>query len=904
MELEQKYSTTSLFVGDLAQFCSESDLEGLFSQYGEIAEVRIMRNNTTKKPLCYGFVTFASNEGAQNALDRLNSVSFQGRNLRLGWAAHNFQVRKPEEPIVNSLYVRFSSPQIQRLVNEEALHEVFDMYSNVTDVSIKKLVCDEAEGTQSGYGFIHFSANQAGIASAFQALSGVHMNTIDTISFTVEASKNLLKQFKDNSNPPSRGHSRHSSADSALYTAQANRYGMDQHGSHHVQAPQNNTLRTRSRSDGVDAWSGPSRNDHFNFPMGSNYHRNALPPAPPSASYGTYSNNNNHRGGGMSSYGSSHGSYSPPPPPLNSNREQNNFPRSRGMNAPQRGGIPHYSSHSVAPEQVHSQSQYSAPAVGAGRVVGNNPFHLPQQPHQQQQPMGVSSLRQHSHGQAQSVHLNHNSHHLQHQQQQDHRGVAHLGLAPPRLDLRNIPAPISTAPLPSGSSRLVGDSSDPQSLLLNQHRDSARGPIKTSPTYTTTTLSSPALTHRSGVTAVGGWSPRVDAPNYTPSYTPRDSVLSDTSRHGSISWVDGAPSSYASQQQQYDSSYVDSFDLNFRDSLSINNDHEYLDLNHSLTSTLCDSSSSDLQQQHQQQHQKQQVFNSARPPIMPNGRPQGLQDLDLSYLGVNRSCSNDSNAPLRSTTTAATTDGERSCFFGSNSGSYSSFGGISLNTSGGGHLSSCGVGSNQQQGTGRGLTPTSNMASFNFPSSFSDSAYNATMRSPLAATANKMHTMSMVSILSDGEEQLVDEDFTYAGPYASGFGRESGSHDNSNSGHSTMLNISTNNPSAAGSYMIQSPVDDNSNSSSINLANAGMAPADTHYPQVDLRIPMQPAEAHTHSSNIAPNLVTKSDESSSSPSISEEGGPTTVSPNSSSSSSAGKSRQLSLTQFFRPVQRG
>ena len=28
-------------------------------------------------------------------------------------------------------------------MNEEALHEVFDKYSNVTDVSIKKLVCDE-----------------------------------------------------------------------------------------------------------------------------------------------------------------------------------------------------------------------------------------------------------------------------------------------------------------------------------------------------------------------------------------------------------------------------------------------------------------------------------------------------------------------------------------------------------------------------------------------------------------------------------------------------------------------------------------------------------------------------------------------------------------------------------------
>jgi nucleolin len=82
MEQEQVYSTTSLFVGDLAQFCSENDLQELFSQHGELTEVRIMRNNTTKKPLCYGFVSFAANEGAKAALEALNGMPFQGRNLR------------------------------------------------------------------------------------------------------------------------------------------------------------------------------------------------------------------------------------------------------------------------------------------------------------------------------------------------------------------------------------------------------------------------------------------------------------------------------------------------------------------------------------------------------------------------------------------------------------------------------------------------------------------------------------------------------------------------------------------------------------------------------------------------------------------------------------------------------
>lgn len=82
MDQEQYFSTTSLFVGDLAQFCSENDVNDLFSKHGELTEVRIMRNNTTKKPLCYGFVTFAETESAKSALESLNGTPFQGRNLR------------------------------------------------------------------------------------------------------------------------------------------------------------------------------------------------------------------------------------------------------------------------------------------------------------------------------------------------------------------------------------------------------------------------------------------------------------------------------------------------------------------------------------------------------------------------------------------------------------------------------------------------------------------------------------------------------------------------------------------------------------------------------------------------------------------------------------------------------
>jgi hypothetical protein len=48
---------------------------------------------------------------------------------------------------------------------------------------------------QSGYGFVHFSCDSAGIEAAFQAVAALDNSTIDGITYNVELSKNLLKQF-------------------------------------------------------------------------------------------------------------------------------------------------------------------------------------------------------------------------------------------------------------------------------------------------------------------------------------------------------------------------------------------------------------------------------------------------------------------------------------------------------------------------------------------------------------------------------------------------------------------------------------------------------------------------------------------------------------------------------------
>lgn len=73
---------SSLFIGDLAIFCSEREIEEAFSPYGEIQEIKIMRSEETSRNLSYGFIKYSSAQAAKRAMTELNGVILCGRPLR------------------------------------------------------------------------------------------------------------------------------------------------------------------------------------------------------------------------------------------------------------------------------------------------------------------------------------------------------------------------------------------------------------------------------------------------------------------------------------------------------------------------------------------------------------------------------------------------------------------------------------------------------------------------------------------------------------------------------------------------------------------------------------------------------------------------------------------------------
>ncbi|XP_072356692.1 uncharacterized protein [Scyliorhinus torazame] len=75
-----------LFVGGLNFDTDEQSLEDVFSKYGQIAEVRVIKDKDTMTSRGFGFITFENPDDAKDALQAMNGKSLDGRQIRVGHA--------------------------------------------------------------------------------------------------------------------------------------------------------------------------------------------------------------------------------------------------------------------------------------------------------------------------------------------------------------------------------------------------------------------------------------------------------------------------------------------------------------------------------------------------------------------------------------------------------------------------------------------------------------------------------------------------------------------------------------------------------------------------------------------------------------------------------------------------
>ncbi|XP_021290964.1 glycine-rich RNA-binding protein 2, mitochondrial-like [Herrania umbratica] len=79
-------STKKLFIGGLSYGTDDQTLKEAFSGFGDVTEARIIVDRDSGRSRGFGFVNFADDQSASNALSAMDGQELNGRNIRVSYA--------------------------------------------------------------------------------------------------------------------------------------------------------------------------------------------------------------------------------------------------------------------------------------------------------------------------------------------------------------------------------------------------------------------------------------------------------------------------------------------------------------------------------------------------------------------------------------------------------------------------------------------------------------------------------------------------------------------------------------------------------------------------------------------------------------------------------------------------
>lgn len=75
-----------IFVGNLSWGTTDESLSTAFSSIGQVTDAKVIMDRFTNRSRGFGFVTYANKDDANRAIDQMNGVEVDGRNVRVDTA--------------------------------------------------------------------------------------------------------------------------------------------------------------------------------------------------------------------------------------------------------------------------------------------------------------------------------------------------------------------------------------------------------------------------------------------------------------------------------------------------------------------------------------------------------------------------------------------------------------------------------------------------------------------------------------------------------------------------------------------------------------------------------------------------------------------------------------------------
>ncbi|XP_010558982.1 PREDICTED: polyadenylate-binding protein 7 isoform X2 [Tarenaya hassleriana] len=153
-------TTASLYVGDLHPDVTEGMLFEAFAEFKSLASVRLCKDASTGRSLCYGYVNFLSHHDANHAIKEKNHTTLNGKAIRVMWSVRDPDARRSG---VGNIFVK----NLPESINNAGLEDMFQKFGYI--ISCK--VASSEDGKSRGYGFVQFGSEESALA-AIENLNG------------------------------------------------------------------------------------------------------------------------------------------------------------------------------------------------------------------------------------------------------------------------------------------------------------------------------------------------------------------------------------------------------------------------------------------------------------------------------------------------------------------------------------------------------------------------------------------------------------------------------------------------------------------------------------------------------------------------------------------------------------
>ncbi|KAG5556748.1 hypothetical protein RHGRI_007124 [Rhododendron griersonianum] len=150
----------SLYIGDLHPDVTDGPVFEHFSEFKSLASVRVCRDSSTGRSLCYGYVNYISPLDAIRAIEVKNHSMLNGKVIRVMWSHRDPDARKSG---IGNLFVK----NLGESIDNTKLQEIFQNFGNI--LSSKVVMSDD--GKSKGYGFVQFESEDSANA-AIEKLNG------------------------------------------------------------------------------------------------------------------------------------------------------------------------------------------------------------------------------------------------------------------------------------------------------------------------------------------------------------------------------------------------------------------------------------------------------------------------------------------------------------------------------------------------------------------------------------------------------------------------------------------------------------------------------------------------------------------------------------------------------------